>query len=530
MSELNEENLSLEAADLLQSFKFLPSGREALSLKSHGLRSERLRRTPGFYDIQRILVARRITDASVDMPFMTARGIRDTFENTQLLGENHRRLAPRLQEMLHYPDTHASLMHGIEEACLNDTERLLKTAKENNGQLSYDVAILGSGPHGTAAAIQMCEEFPELSILMVDSNGLGGMWNSYGPNPSFRMNSRVRKADCTYAPIPRTPGNINPLGRFATLELSDVVTGNYALNTEMGDVTAINAYLSVDATLLGCECECIEDRGIGASMYLSAPDGNIEVNVGIVINACGISQESTLELSSIDQDAPWYFDTADIYSHYGNAKGRQGHRPLERFHLQDIVAIGGGDGLLTSFEAILGNLPPQTYGAYGVARCRPNSIAWVGAPGETAKQIDECLRSRYKDGIVQALPKYSGDQGAIIRPVPVKARSLQERDGRIEVTLADGSSVRGDVVFDHTNQAQATYGPEVIDSRRNKNLPKAVFGVGPGAKPELPQTTREIISQLGIGENTVSLWALMGVTNRQAILAGGLAYGNRRRR
>lgn len=525
------ENLPPEVEALLRPVEFLPNGTEAPSFPAHRFREERLERIPDYPKIQQRVTSRRLgRNALGQLPYMTEQGIRNTFKFTQEAGENHRRLTPRLQEMLYYDDTRAMLMQGIEEVSQRNTERLLRKAKRTGEPLQCDVAILGGGPHGVAAAMMVREMFPNLCIFIVDENGLGGQWGSYGPNPSYLMNSRVREANNNFPPIPRTRGNINPLGRNATLELSDIVTGHYALNTDMANVTKINGYLSVDAALVNIKCQAIVDAGNSATMIVESRNGDTyDIDAGVVIDACGIDQSSTLKSDSQALTSPSYFNTRSIYRHYGNYERKPYHQPLELFHRKHLIVVGGGDAALTGLEGLLGRLTPS-YGVYGTGRYIPNKITWVGAPGLSAKQIDGCLRSRYKDGIVQNLPKDSADQGAIICPILPRAKAFRLTAVGVELVLANGDVISGDILFDCTNQTRQSYGPRIIDTRRDQNMQSAVFGVGPGAKPSLPQQTREIIRKLGIPENTAALWALMELTERAAQCAGKLAVLNAMRR
>jgi hypothetical protein len=523
-----KETLSLPVARLLTPEPPIGEDPQASpTLRAHAHRANRLRSLPGYRDIQREVVAQRLAD----LPFMTKEGILDTFADTQFLGENHRRLTPRLQEMLYHSNTHEELIKGIDEACERDTDKLIEQARRSVF-LTYDVAILGSGPHGAAAAMTLRERFPDLRTIMIDNNPqLGGQWRSYGPNAAFWMNSRVRRANRSLRPLPRTPGSINPLGEYATLELSDVVTGNYATNTEMGEITAANAYLAVDSTFVNGRCTDVVEKKEYALLYLQTASGEtVRLRAGALIDATGIVQTSALR-SFPDRRQGSYLSTAGLYRHFGSSQSKIGGvQPLEKFHDRTAIVVGGGDSALTSIEALLGNLPAETYGQYGPGRLRPAEIIWVGAPGERAQTIDPCLRSRYKNGIIQALPKYDGDEGALITPYVQKAGLSFSSGEEIEVQLEGGKQVFGNVLIDCTN-SRASYRPLVpIDRSREEDEESRARRVGPGANPKLPKSTKKAIAKLGIPENTASLWALMELTDRIALEAGRVATQSKARR
>lgn len=497
---------------------------------AHTRRLNRFARHPFSTSMLDKIVDRRLDPAMQDMPFLTADGIRDTFEGTDNFGAQHRYLAPLMQEIMYYGDISPDLFTGIDRATELSTEQVMDEAKASRRKPYFDVVVIGSGPHGTSAATFISQNHPQLRTLVVDQNPqLGGGWRNNGPNPSLYMNSRVRKANYKIPPIPRTPGNINPMGRYATLELADVVSGNYALDTELGNINAVNAYLAADDFLMNAVVTEVKDRKSGPKITIFDANGEeIRINAGVVINAPGIRQNSTLAYK--DEKNPSdgvkrYFTTQDLYKYFGNAEGKLNPKPLEIFNDQIVAVVGSGDSALTALEALLGNLPPETYGQYGPGRYRPSCIYWIGAPGETAAEIEKCLRSRYKNGIIQALPKtrFGGDQGAIIIPVPYKATACRSFPGGINIKTEDGARYPVDYLIDCTNKANVSPGP--IVKKRDLGYTPRVYNVGPGANLELPVETQNQIAQLGIGENTVALWALMSLTDDIARQAGIVANG-----
>jgi hypothetical protein len=522
------ENLAPEAQELLQPVGYIGPDFSARAYDAYQFRDERLSETPGIRGIQRVVTERR---GGPDMPpFMAPNEIEATYAGTQDPAlENHRRHTPPLQEMVYAPDTREQLLDGIDQAAIADTDRLFKLTKAQDGQLFYDVLIVGSGPHAEAAATRLREESPDLNILMVDENPLGGLWRSTGPLPAWLMNSRVRKASRTQLPIPRTPGNINPLGEFAPMQLSDTVKGNYADNTEMGTSVAINDHLSVNDAMVGVRAGAAKDYGDYATTIIADNNGRIaKVVSGVTLFATGRSQESTVAIPD-DLGKPYYYDTAKVYGHFGNANLSTAHRPLQKFAGKTILAVGGGDSALTSMEALIGKLPPETYGPYGVGRDRVGSIIWVGAPAQYAREIQGCLRGRYVDGIVQALPRDSTDRGAVIDPRMDRVRGVDPYGNGVRAYLESGEVVRGDYLFDNTNRKLRNYGPKIQYFGRAAYGPtdQATRKIGTASTEPLPERTQRIISYLGIGENIVSLWATIGRTERDASNARYVALSNR---
>ncbi len=511
------------------------SGTVVTARKADQFRRRRLGKLGATYqDIKETLVEQWIesrgNDATPGLPYMTPRAKSDTFEGTKLgSNERHRQLTPRLQQIMTNPGLRRKFMRGIDEQVTANSDALKKELSESGlgAEIAYDVVIIGTGAHGQASASRIRELFPDLKILMIDENErIGGQFRSYGDNPAFYMNSRVRRANRNLPNLPRTPGNINPLGDSAPLELSDFVTGTYADNTEIGDALAVNAFLSADDVMVSARfVDTVEDiTGNQTVQIRDTKTGElIRVRATKVMRARGISQTSAIARGAAMR-ADWYEDTAGVFSHFGNKDNIPSHSPLEKYDGKTVYVIGGGDSALCALEALLGKLPPQTYGMYGPGRFTPKKIVWVGAEGATAGEVQTCLRSRYVNGIVQAMPKSKSDAGAIIKPIVGKVESLDDLNGRPIVRLANGEVMDGaDIVIDCTNmpvrddQSKATirYGSGGF-TRMN-----SFTDVGPGsARPYLPSSTREAIRSLGISANAVALWALMAQTIESAESVG----------
>lgn len=422
-----------------------------------------------------------------------------TFRNLQFDGENHRRLAPQI-----LPET-TRLLILMQYDSYPSTERV-------------DLLIVGSGPHGAAVASYVRERQPGATIMMVEkSDKIGGLWSQFGSQPVFQMNSRVREANRLLPPIPRTPASINPLGRYATLELSDVAMGSYAWNTELGMVTAINGYINASFVVTGATVTSIfrDNLAARASRYyakITTRDGlKYTVYAKCVIDATGISQHSTLRrafqsgVTSFEyaERKGKLFNTASLYQHFGNSGN-----PLERFHDQRVIVVGAGDSALTVLEALLGNLPASTYGSASVSRYRPRSIVWVGAPNTTQKAIEKCLRARYKNGIVQNLPRNTDEQ-TLIKPTKKRGVAYKATGDQVSLFVGpDGDEMVGDILIDCTNNTQAIK----QEKQESKTVWQPTYSVGPYTG-ELPVATRALVEQLGIPENSASLWATMPLTD-----------------
>jgi hypothetical protein len=446
-------------------------------------------------------------------PFFTPSATRDTFDGTQFEGENHRRHTPYLQEL--WSQDRGDLIARIDLQSGRKSDRLFGSPISRT---KFDVAIIGSGPHGAAVASYLREKRPDLRTVIIEGGDLlGGQWRSYGPNPVFQMNSRVRKADRRIPGLPRTEGSINPLGQYAPLELSDVVTSVYPWNTDMGDVCAINAWMSADEFLLNCKVTQVkadtydydEDGDIygpqgNRTLTIEREDQTFDMTVRWVIDCTGLRSGSRIANETVAK-TPGYFTAKTFYEHFGN-----GPDPLATFHDQNILLVGGGDSALTAIEALVGNLPSQTYGRAGIGRCRPKNIDWVGA-ARNGIDVIGCLRSRYKNGISQAIQRGFGDTCGIVNPIQDTVRSLRN-DGSafFEVRLNDRfDDMYPNIVIDCTNRI---FDPkEVTETWAVNNF------AGPNSGAFLGDRINNKIANLRIPENNVALWATMPATDGAAL-------------
>lgn len=465
----------------------------------------------------RVIKLRRFIRGSNKAPeFFSRDAVFNTFEGTQFDGENHRRLTPYLQEA--FSQYRQLFMTAIDQYVQ------LMTGDPAPFATPFDVIVIGSGPHGTAVVANLREKYPRLRTLLVESKPqVGGQFRAYGPKPAYMMNSRVRRADRRLPNLPRTPGSINPLGTYAPLELSDLSVGNYAMNTDMGDVCAVNAVMSADIILANStvvEIRRISDFKREVKIQINDARGErfVIATAKVVVVAAGLQQNSTIGPSKFEKFSTFetaklsgrFLDISGFYEHFANDP-----IPLEKFANKKVMVVGAGDSALTCLEALLGTLPRETYGSFGVGRHRPSEIIWTNSRRDTAKGIERCLRSRYKNGIVQALPRET-DSTSLISLVPkARAESAELTSDGVLVAMQIGTkryplSIQqaANIVIDCTNK------PAGIVARTPTWNPD--FQVGPAAKPALSRTAKRMVEQLKIKENMAALWATMDLTNAVA--------------
>lgn len=478
------------------------------SAQADRARTHRFRAIPGIGDLRVGDIKQKVEGGWRSLGLLTPEGRRKTFEDTQLEGERHRRLTPRLSEFFRREELRESLMSGIDTAVHAETERLydrLVAAEEKGEQEFYDMVIIGSGVHGAIAAAHAREQYPDAKILLLDKDEqLGGQFRSYGPNPAFYINSRNRPESRSKAGVPKTDGNINSMGPYAPLQLYDVEPdeNEYVDNTVLGDVVAVNGYLSATdaAVRTGYQYENQNPDGsisLGIAMRRDDPlqERSFVIKAGSVIKAFGEKQTSTLGVSGTPEQG--YYNRRTGYELFGNKRQVPNYNPLAVLEGKRVAVIAKGDTAKTTIEAIIGALPDKTYGGEKGRDVRLGELTWIGAPGDDKYTVADCLRDRYRQYIGPFLPTRPEDANALISPDVNRAEFVTKEPNGVWKIIYGNRLAYFDVVFDLTNEP--TY--EQDDYASNVRV------VGAASQAPLAPAAQGLVDAFGIPDNTLAIWA-----------------------
>lgn len=419
-------------------------------------------------------------------------------------GELHRDLAIPLALSYRDPQQREKLMEAFDDAARRNTRELLQRVKAGE-ELDYDIFIKGGGEYAAAAAQHIRELAPELKIFVADkADHMGGQFASYGPRPSFRMNSRVRVGGRYEPYVPRTSGDINSQGPYAILSLSDLQDDIYADNTVRGDMTKMAVTIAANDVAIHTEVgEQVKQRdgrfSVPMQTRFEGEELEYNVNASVVIDARGIRQKSALSnVQGLDEAIADgnYYTTAGIYRLFGGRHTAPGkvHDPMAALDGKIVEVDAFADGGKTVAELLVRALPSVTYGPR--RREGPRGIKLTNAPGLTRDEIVATLRSRYSGSFPQFLPKSESDPGGLIDPYLRKVASQVYREGKWTTRLFGGIELYTDVKIDTTSEA----------IKLDPDDTPGVLSLGPAFYRKVPSEVSELLDALRVGDNTDALW------------------------
>jgi hypothetical protein len=383
-------------------------------------------------------------------------------------------------------------------------KNLLSSAAESSSELikrlasndySFDYVVLGSGPHGAAAAQVISESDPGASVLIVDQNQLGGQFASYGLiRPVFKINSGAT-----------TDVDLNPLGPNPMLRVQDITSELYPTNQDLGRVTATNSFFAgATGILLQTRVEEISEElkevdGVnGVMLTLSGGGQTFKVHSKMVINASGLGSPIKDAISAVSITPPEFF------IHFANGSNRN---PMEKFKYTDVAVTGKGDTGKVIIE-LLGrvNNPSAYAGASTSQTPPPVKIYWIGCDWATKHEFVKQENLRYAS-LGALMPNYEGDKSTMIQPVPGRLiEAVQLENGKLRLVTDKGH----EVVVDHHIDARGLVSDSSTSVGTNEKLlgpdgepigavlGRRHLGVGPCAKLDIHPRGRVLARQHNI--------------------------------
>jgi hypothetical protein len=481
-------------------------------------------------------------------------------DGTESGKENHRELTPLLAGIASIPEARAYLQIALDEAAKHESDRLKFIARAD-GSYYTPVLVLGAGVHGSIFNSQLLADRPDVPVLTVDQGArLGGTFRMT-QGPAFRANSRNRAERDDLEGLPGKPGSINSLGRFATMQVSDLSLDVYADNDKFGLAVALNQWLS-GYTMLGVRVKKVELNestqvdGIYKVTLKDLQSGKkLIVTTDIFIGASGLGgvkynlgtkDKKTAKLLDCDFEEevkngrlPQLLPSGFFLEYVGD---RSVEFPLEPFVGKRVAVTGGKDSGNIDIEELTG-LGPEYRGS--VAQMgRPAEIVWYGPDFRTKEEYEACARTRYSE-IGLFLPKTEGEE-ALIRTISERVNKLRKtKDGKIKViSSAEGINERAEK-FDYVilatgfeDQRAAVFKPICgregfdavlidVDEEYQGDLitvarkirKEAIYFVGPSANIPIEGPERRIGS-LEIPENSAAIWRYGYRTSTLATLIG----------
>ncbi|MFN8016305.1 MAG: FAD/NAD(P)-binding protein [Acidimicrobiia bacterium] len=426
---------------------------------------------------------------------------------------DRKNLSPIFATAMLEPELRKLLLDSIDETVEQESARIKQEALEAKS-LEYDFVIVGSGPHGVAAASKILEKLPHAKVLIVERDPqIGGQFRKNGA--AFRLNSRSHRPSSQFdtGGLPGGDLNLNPLGPVA-LQLSDVVGSTYPTGIDIGDVTAINGFLACDivteAEFVGFDRKFLEEK-YEIRLRDTQTGETYKVNSYCLFAAPGIGEQPKDAIAS---------NSTSAFDLFQDVK-RDPAAVLDRYSGKRVLVIGAGDtGRVTGeFLARLG--PDYLYAASPVQLCPlPEKIIWSGQSADSSNDFQGMNRSRYAQ-ISAFLPREQRNYVSIIDPVDVRVASVVNGYGGEKiVSFENGTQVFVDEIIDARSllpeqiigmfvddtQLATTDVPAIGNAQVGRiSSNGAIALIGPASNPGLTQYERN--RGANIGENTVALWA-----------------------
>jgi len=443
-------------------------------------------------------------------------------------------------DLMREPEERLAFMNNINRSVDQSSERVLKGLIKQPKE--YDYIVRGGGVAGANVVSTLQETDPDGTILViddaVDGSRLGGQFRSYGPVPTFSMNSRIKPVNGikdVYG-LPTHSGDLNSPGMHASLSLPNFVATELATNTDIGDMAAVNLVLS------GADFMCLPRNEVTTVPTETGVEAGIigykypVTSRNPVIEAAGAGTiDSKPDTGGVNG---FVYSPADVLKMYGEHSAGTNHAG-EVFAGKTIALAGCGDTAKVVAKLLVGQGPAEAYRGQRMDRLRPEKIIWI-APGlgglSTKKAFKAGARAVYSE-LAAYLPERSGGS-SLIEPVEGRV-SIDEsrlvsagglRDGlpqtQIEVAVDTGvyflddqvlDRVRADHYIGATGVRKPNFDGQTISNFRlnGRTMRESLMGseiartdlfvagkVLVGACAELG-----IRSNAGVPENTVSIWA-----------------------
>ncbi len=484
-------------------------------------------------------ITRRLQDATM---LKTKAGVSRIIGKSDVLldgtyeeDEMHRMYAPLITALYSDSETRQLLMGGIDENIKAESDALKAESLKQDGKMTIDWLVVGSGVHGSIASSELRGLLPDARIVMVDKSAkLGGQFGSYGERAVFYGNSRAnRRQESGTTELPGKDGNINSFGPHAPVQLPDLTASTYWTNVEMGDAVKLNGYLSAEA---------MQSTDVSKVQYVNTDDGGyyevemkdldtgdtMSIRVKNLVVTAGLGER--IALGSQGEQTKGYYSVEDLLSKFADAENVF---PMEEFVDKSVAMIGAGDSARIALELFARLAPDEAYGKSKVQLgSGPESIDWFGVDFSDREGFVGSTRPRYSQ-LASFIDRESSKDNLIHPIQDTKVTRVEPTDdGRVTVYYrgADGNEVSSvyDYVIDATTLVSKVNDP--FDSITG--LPVAVPGesesyegsmrlsrrigqqlrghrivfAGPAAKNELTIKEKATFA-MGIRENTAAIWA-----------------------
>ncbi len=495
--------------------------------KARDFRRERIRSGALGEFLEKVPTTKKLRKA-IEPMLLSVDSLRNRTMNN---GDTHRGLVGMLAGMLTDEKMRPMFMKALDKTAKENT-KALKAEIKREGHLETDVLVVGTGVNGAVFASELRAENPDLRIVGVDRHQkLGGQFREYGERPIFHINSRNRAQNNDAVSLPGERGNINSFGKNAPLQMTDFTHETYPTNSELGDTTAINFFLSAE-TMMGQEVERItkEKDGNFKVILTDAKNGKErKVIAKKVVVASGLGDRVKFEKDRNKEEKIW--SAEDFFKHFADPEN---DFPMKDFVDKSVAIVGAGDTGRVIAELLTRLAPKEAYGKSVVQMGGPRAIYWYGTDFSNKEEFCAVNRSRYRQlaSFIGRTGQFLDDNANVIIPDRTKPQNIQQNGfGEVEITIGEFDTRGVDIVIDATGlEPQEDYllprdqrrKRSDVSGERSSNFnttpsylrratiaeetPDGVYFIGPSTGIKLSSTERSTFNNQ-VKENTSAIWA-----------------------
>lgn len=334
-------------------------------------------------------------------------------ERTKERDETHREFTALFSAILSSERIRELFNTALDRAAMAESQKIAEALEANYTYVP--TLVIGSGLAGSIYTSELLHGSPTAQVLTIDSSKrLGGQF-AEAEAAALALNSRTRPQNNDEPGIPGNPGNLNPLGPHAVIQLPDITGSTYATQEDFATAIRTNKFLS-GPTLLNASATSYEiipksERINPKAKYkvtieYTGPEGvkQLKIITDRIRQLTGVGKEAFPLLDAQDEETqeviarakndidagiiPKILHSSWVYQIIGD----RSHAFPRKFFTGDVIVIGSNDSANTVMESLLG-YGPDNRGP--IQLDWPRRITWIGQPAITKQDFLKKARPRY---------------------------------------------------------------------------------------------------------------------------------------
>lgn len=303
-----------------------------------------------------------------------------------------------LIKTLAQPLTRPLLMEAIERDLQATSDRRKREAKANPASQHYNVVVVGAGPNGAVAALNLKAASPHLRVALVDSAALPGeVFHTFGAFCWINSPELPAYSSNAFTGLAVAVKDLLGPGRVAS-------GPHFILPFLLGDLTELAVLASGADCWLGTEVGRIRKRNGLPGFRVSTNQPGVSFTADQVLLTTGLGRRPYYGLPAHSAPAeprsPMGMEDQEHFDHLAARASRRvfenrllpagGRRSfMEPYVGKRVAVVGAGDSANNLVEFLLGYGWPEVYGLPGASQHQPGTLfgPGVGEPGGPASVL-----------------------------------------------------------------------------------------------------------------------------------------------